>query len=69
MFEEAKAAHERLAEIEAIQNDIYPDILPKEIRKERDELERVRSRAVNKIARMDKSECTPEMINFLRNTM
>ena len=65
MFEEAKAAHERLTEIEAMQNEIYPDLLPKTIRRERDELESVRSSAVNKIARLAKEDRTPEMIEFL----
>ena len=69
MFEEAKAAHERLTEIESMQDEIFPDLLPKEIRRERDELESVRASAVNKIARLDIEDRTPEMIDFLRSTM
>lgn len=69
MFDEAMAAHKRLNEIEEMQNEIYPDLLPKAIRRERDELESVRSRAVRKISRMAKEDRTPEMIDFLRSTM
>ena len=68
MFDEARAAYERLSEIETMQDDIYPNLIPKEIRSERDELEIVTSRAVNKIARMAKEDRTPEMIAFLKET-
>ena len=68
MFDEARAAYERLSEIETMQDDIYPNLLPKEIRNERDDLEIVTSRAVNKIARMAKEDRTPEMIAFLKET-
>ena len=69
MFDEARAAYERLSEIKTMQDDIYPNLLPKEIRNERDELEIVTSRAVNKIAQMAKEDRTPEMIEFLKETL
>lgn len=63
---DARKAQERLKEIKAIQDEIYPVLLPKEIRSERDDLEYIVSYAVNKIAKLELGKRTSEMIAFLK---